>query len=124
MINKNILKQCYHEGFNEDELYESYKLFFGTLISEPRLKIINMLRKGKKNVSEIIDELKMEQTTISHNLSRLKKCGFVKSEVENKYRYYSLNESTIKPLMEIIEKHMSQHCIHILRAMKGDKNGK
>lgn len=124
MINKNILKQCHHEGFNEEELYESYKLFFGTLVSEPRLKIINILRKGKKNVSEITNELKIEQSLISHNLSRLKKCGFVKSEIENKYRYYSLNKETIKPLMEIIEKHMSRYCIHILRAMKGGKNGR
>mgnify|MGYP001612384889 FL=1 len=122
MINKSILKQCHHEGFSEEELYESYKLFFGTLVSEPRLKIINMLRKGKKNVSEITGDLKMDQTLVSHNLSRLKKCGFVKSEIENKYRYYSLNDGTIKPLMEIIEKHMSQYCIHILKAMKGGKN--
>src|SRR3989344_2298320 len=115
MINKNILKQCHHEGFSEQELYESYKIFFGTLISEPRLKIINLLRKGEKNVSEIMEKLKMDQTLVSHNMSRLKKCGFVKSKINNKYRYYSLNNDTIKPLMEIIEKHMSLHCIHILR---------
>ncbi|MEK6914375.1 MAG: metalloregulator ArsR/SmtB family transcription factor [Nanoarchaeota archaeon] len=124
MINKNILKQCRNEGFSKKELYESYKLFFGTLISEPRLKIINLLRKDKKNVSQIVKELKMDQTIVSHNLSRLKKCGFVKSEIDNKYRYYSLNKDTIKPLMEIIEKHMSLYCIRIIKTMKGGKNGR
>ena len=118
MINKTILKSCHSEGFSEDELYGAYKIFFGTAVSEPRLKIINLLRKGKKNVSEIMSELKMDQTSVSHNLARLKQCGFVKSEIEGKYRYYKLNEETISPLMEIIEKHMSQYCIHILRAMK------
>ena len=117
MINKNILKECHKEGFAEEELYQAYKIFLGTLVSEPRLKIINLLRSGRKNVTQIIDELEMDQTSVSHNLARLKECGFVIFEVDGKFRYYSLNEKTIKPLMEIIEKHMSQYCIHILRAM-------
>lgn len=121
MINKNILNECCKEGFKEQEMYEAYKIFFGTLVSEPRLKIINLLKKGRKNVSEIIEELKMDQTLISHNLARLKLCGFVASEIDGKLRYYKLNDKTIRSLMEIIEKHMSRYCIHILRAMKGGK---
>ena len=119
MINKNILKLCHKEGFDNEELSEAYKLFFGTLVSEQRLGIINLLRKGKKNVSEIMSELKIDQTSVSHNLSRLKNCGFVNSEINGKFRYYKLNEETIKPLMEIIENHMFKYCIHILSAMKG-----
>lgn len=121
MINKSILKSCHAEGFREDELYGAYKLFFGTLFSEPRLRIINLLRRKKLNVSEIMQELGLDQTTVSHNLSRLKHHGFVKSEVDGKFRYYKINEETIKPLMEIIEKHMGQYCIHILRAMKEER---
>ena len=121
MINKNILKSCRSEGFSQDELYGAYKLFFGTLFSEPRLKIINLLRNRKLNVSEIMLELNLDQTTVSHNLARLKHHGFVKSDINGKFRYYKINEETIKPLMEIIEKHMSQFCIHILRKMKGGK---
>ncbi len=121
MINENILEQHKHEGFTEKELYEAYKLFFNTLSSEPRLKIINLLRSGKKSVSEIMEDLEMDQTAVSHNLARLKKCGFVKSEIEGKFRLYKLNEKTIKPLMENIDKHMKEHCIHILRKMKGGR---
>lgn len=119
MISKNMLSECHQDGFKEEEVYGAYKIFFGTLCSESRLKIINLLRSGKKNVSEMMTELKMNQTAISHDLARLKKCGFVASEVDGKYRYYSLNSKTIQPLMDIIDKHMSQFCIHILR---GEKN--
>ena len=121
MINKNILKRCHNEGFSEEELYEAYKIFFGTLVSESRLKIINLLRNGKKNVTQIIEELKMDQTAASHDLARLKQCGFVSSEIEGKFRYYKLNEQSIKTLMEIIEKHMLQHCIHILKSRRNEK---
>ncbi|MFA4952780.1 MAG: metalloregulator ArsR/SmtB family transcription factor [Candidatus Pacearchaeota archaeon] len=105
-------------NLKEREIYGAYKIFFGTLVSESRLKIINLLRKGRKNVSEIIKELDMEQTGVSHDLSRLKKCGFVINEKSGRYIYYKLNKKTIKPLMNLIDKHMSQYCIHILKKKK------
>ena len=114
----NIFKHFLNHGINKEEIYGAYKIFFGTLVSESRLKIINLLRKGRKNVSEIVKELKIEQTIISHDLARLKKCGFVISENNGKFRYYKLNKKTIKPLMEIIDKHMSEFCIHILMNKK------
>ena len=119
MINKTILKQCHKENLTEEEVYGAYKIFFGTLVSQSRLCIINLLRKGKKNVSEIMGALDMDQTAVSHDLARLKRCGFVLCETQGKYRYYQLNETTIRPLMQLIDDHMAQYCVHILR---GDKH--
>ncbi len=123
MISKSILKSCHHEGFHEGEVYGAYKIFFGTLVSGTRLKIINLLRKRDMSVSEIVAALDVDQSAISHDLARLKRCGFVRSRVEGKYRHYSLNKQTIKPLMELIEHHMGQHCIHILRELRGELYG-
>ena len=116
MITKNILQHVHHHGFDDEEIYGAYKIFLGTMSSESRLKIITLLRKGKKNVSEIMAELKMDQTAVSHDLARLKRCGFVNVKVDGKFRYYELNNKTIKPLMDLIDKHMSEYCIHILRS--------
>lgn len=124
MLNKNILRHVHKEGFKEGEVYEAYKIFFGTLVSESRLKIINLLRKGEKSVSEIAESLKLPQPTVSHDLARMKKCGFVNVKIAKNFRHYSLNEKTIDPLMSIIDHHMSQYCIHILHEMKGEKNEK
>ncbi len=110
-----------HHGISESEVYGAYKIFFGTMVSESRLRIINLLRDGKKNVSEIISEIGMDQTHVSHDLSRLRKCGFVISERDGKFVYYKLNKETIGPLMNLIDDHMSQYCVHILHDnnMKG-----
>src|SRR3989344_5174237 len=111
MISKSILKHYehkHHEHFSENEVYDAYKIFFGTLFSQSRLKIINLLRKGKKNVSEIMLEMNMDQTAVSHDLSRLKQCGFVDVEIEGKFRYYKLNDKTVKPLMTLIDQHMAE----------------
>lgn len=123
MINGYISKHLFGHGVNKKEVYGAYKIFFGTLFSESRLKIINLLRSGRKNVSEIMNKTRMNQTAVSHDLARLKKCGFVASEVKGKFRYYKLNEETIKPLMEIIDKHMSRFCVHILRENSKKKKG-
>jgi len=113
MISKAILKKREKKGLTNRELYSSYKIFLGTLVSEPRLKIINLLRNGKKNVSQISKKLRMNQTAVSHNLARLKRCSFVELKTDGKFRYYELNRKTISPLMEIIDKHMASHCVHI-----------
>lgn len=118
MLNKNILRHVHNAGFKEGEVYEAYKIFFGTLVSESRLKIINLLRKEEKSVSEIVETLKIPQPTVSHDLARLKKCGFVKVKTARNFRHYSLNEKTIEPLMSLIDYHMAEYCIHILHDLK------
>ncbi|MBS3099496.1 winged helix-turn-helix transcriptional regulator [Candidatus Pacearchaeota archaeon] len=121
MLNKHILHRVHKEGFKEEEVYEAYKIFFGTLVSESRLKIINLLRRREKSVSEIVEMLKLPQPTISHDLARLKKCGFVKVKTVKNFRRYSLNDETIEPLMNLIDYHMEQYCVHILHERKGKK---
>lgn len=122
MFKENIFHHVHKEGFKEGEVYEAYKIFFGTLVSESRLKIINLLRKEEKSVSEIVEALKIPQPTISHDLARLKKCGFVKVKTAKNFRHYSLNEKTIEPLMSLIDHHMAEYCIHILHKIKRDNN--
>ena len=114
-MNQTILSHCSKHGINDEELFGAYKIFFGTLASEPRLRILNLLRKKKMNVSEIADNTGMNQTFVSHNLARLKKCGFLDIENDGKFRYYKLNDKTIRPLLNLIDEHMSKNCIHILR---------
>ncbi len=115
MKSDNILSCCLEKGMTEEESYEAYKVFFRTFNSEIRIKIMNALREKKLNVQEISEKTKIEQTTISHNLRRLNHCGFVEKEIKGKYRYYSLNKKTIEPILNSINKHMSNHCIHIVR---------
>lgn len=123
MINKGIFPQHQNHELSESKIYGAYKIFFGTLVSEPRLRIINLLRVGRMNVSEIMKELKIDQSAVSHDLQRLKRCGFVNTEIDGKYRYYSLNKVTIGPLMSLIDKHMNHYCIHILHNEEEMKGG-
>jgi len=96
-----------------DHLLPVYKIFFTSLANPNRLQIINLLRDGRKNVTEICQETRFEQSMVSHNLIRLERCGMVFVEKKGKKRYYSLNEKTIKPLLKLIDAHMEQYCSKI-----------
>lgn len=121
MINRHISK---YNHISEKKLYSAYKLFFSTLNSEQRLKILNLLRKKKMNVSEIIKKTGFEQSVVSHNLRRLKHCGFIIQEIKGKYRCYKINKRIIKQILNLIDEHMNKNCVKIIKKLKGGKNEK
>ena len=97
------------------ELSGAYRLFFGTLAKDSRLKILNCLRHSQKNVSEICKATRFEQSMVSHNLKMLEYHGMVFSERKGKFRYFRLNQKTIAPLIDLIDAHMKQYCCKILK---------
>lgn len=96
-------------------LNQTYKLFFGTLTNSNRFAVINCLLNGPCNVSNICKKTEINQTTLSHNLRRLEKCGFVTAKQNGKERIYSLNEQTIKPLLKLMDKHINTYCVDCVR---------
>ncbi len=91
-------------------LSETCYMFFSTLSNPTRLAILELLRNGPRNVTEITDALKQEQSMISHNLKSLEKCGFVFSERRKRERLYSLNKETLEPLFKIFTQHAKKYC--------------
>jgi DNA-binding transcriptional ArsR family regulator len=92
---------------------KSYRTFFKTLASKNRLKIIHFLQeRGAKNVSDIVEGTKLEQTLVSHNLKRLLNCHFVEVKKNGKERVYSLNKDTIQPLLALMDKHVNTYCVN------------
>jgi len=90
-----------------------YKLFFGTLSNEIRLKILHALMKKSKNVTQLTNELGYDQTTISKSLKRLTTCRFVHNTRKGKHSIYSLNKETILPLLKLIDKHTNKYCKYL-----------
>ena len=87
----------------------SYTLFFKALSNDTRLRIIDLLRRGPRNATEIGEDLNIEQSMVSHNLACLINCGFVIVKQCGKNKVCSLNEETIIPLLQIIDRHVEQY---------------
>jgi DNA-binding transcriptional ArsR family regulator len=90
--------------------HNSYNIFFSNLANPLKIGIILSLREKKKTVTELVKELLVEQSKISHALTSLKCCNIVNMKQRGKERVYSLNEDTIVPMLKLIDKHAAIHC--------------
>ena len=93
-------------------MQEAYDRFLSTLTNKTRLSIIQALKNGPRNVSQLTEELEIHQTSVSHALKRLLDCGFVFVEKNGRERQYTLNEDTIKPLLSLMENHITNFCVN------------
>jgi len=65
--------------------------------------------KEGMSVTEICNELGLEQTHVSHNLKCLTFCGLVTSTRKGKSRIYTINEETVLPLLKIVDSHLKNY---------------
>lgn len=89
---------------------EPYKIFFETLGNKTRWDIVHLLKKRAYRATEISEKLGYEQSLVSHHLKRLERCGFVQVTVNGTERIYTLNGTTVKPLLKLVDKHVSTFC--------------
>ncbi len=90
--------------------HNSYNIFFSNLANPLKIGIILSLRGKEKNVTELVKELVVEQSKVSHALQSLKGCNIVDVKQKGKERIYFLNEDTIVPMLKLIDKHAHVHC--------------
>jgi len=91
--------------------YKTYNIFFGKLANPLRIKIVSNLDKKDMSVTELTENLKVEQSKISHALRGLRECNIVIARKEGKQRIYSLSK-TIVPILRLIDCHskMCEKC--------------
>lgn len=85
-------------------------IFFNMLATKNRLDIILALTEGEKSVGEICNAVNAERTNVSHQLKLLRECSFVFVRREGKRRIYFLNTETVKPIIDIADKHVEKYC--------------
>ena len=69
-----------------------------------RQQIIKLIDEhGKMTVTEIYVKLRLEQSVASQHLAILRKAGFVKTDREGKYIFYSINISRLQEINGFVE---------------------
>ncbi len=89
----------------------SYDNFFMNFSSRSKFDIIMALREGPLSVSDIVKKVGDEQSAVSHNLSKMSKCHILDVKQDGKQRIYSLNEKTVIPILEIVDRHVKHCCL-------------
>jgi DNA-binding transcriptional ArsR family regulator len=65
------------------------------------LKLID--EHGKMTVTELYVKLRLEQSVASQHLAILRKAGFVKTDRDGKFIYYSVNTSRMEELNKFVD---------------------
>ena len=65
------------------------------------LKLID--EQGKITVTEIYVKLRLEQSVASQHLAIMRKAGFVNTERDGKFIYYTINTNRIEELNQFVE---------------------
>jgi DNA-binding transcriptional ArsR family regulator len=68
--------------------------FFKLLSDESKLKIIKHLMLGEECVCQIAEKLGLEQSLVSHHLSKLREAGLIKDRKVGSWIHCSINQKT------------------------------
>jgi DNA-binding transcriptional ArsR family regulator len=92
---------------DEQALQIKAKLFRG--FADPsRLMLIEVLRKGKRSVGELVEITGLSQPNVSNHLRCLADCDLVKKERDGRYIYYSLSDRRITTILQKSEQLLSE----------------
>ncbi len=78
-----------------DKIYKETAKVLKAISDPKRLKIVDMLSCGELCACEILEEFKITQPTLSHDMRVLVEAGIVVDRREGKNIYYSLNTDTL-----------------------------
>ena len=82
--------------------------FFKVFGDSTRIKILFDLFQGEKNVTEICEDLEMNQSAISHQLKILRTSKLIAARREGKAMIYSLADDHVKTIIEMGKEHIEE----------------
>ncbi len=87
--------------------------FFRALGDASRLKILDSLLDGEKNVGELVARVGLSQGRVSNHLACLKQCGFVSTRRDGKFIYYSIADAEVRRLLELSQSMIARNAEQI-----------
>lgn len=81
---------------------QSFSELFKALSDPTRMKILQCLKEKAKTPSELLEEIKVSQPTLSHHLDILKRANVISGEREGQFIRYSLNMSVVDMAVEYL----------------------
>ena len=88
---------------NSEDKYQINARVFKALCDPNRLMIIEMLQSGERCACEILEDLQIGQSTLSHHMKILCDSGLVSGRREGKWMYYSLDKEGCEAAKKLLD---------------------
>ncbi len=97
----------------EFALLELSAKFFRGLGDPTRLKILELLLEGEKNVSDLVRCLGIQQGRVSNHLACLKWCGYVTTTSKGRYTVYCIADKRVKQILRLSREMVAKNAEHL-----------
>lgn len=105
-INEELVNEIKGK-MSSDTLYEDVAGFFKIVGDTTRCKIVSALSNSEMCVGDIANVLSMTKSSISHQLTKMKDAGVVKSRKNGKEVYYALDDEHVSEIFMLTVEHMN-----------------
>ncbi len=95
--------------------------FFQVLADPTRVRIIELLLEGEKNVSELVQRLGVPQARVSSHLGCLRWCGYIGTRREGKFIYYRITDHRVSDLIDLARTVMADNAEAVASCLRLDE---
>lgn len=99
MLLDKRLQQVVNDYVPDGEILDDLVCFFSIFSDYTRLRMISALAISEMCVSDLSSLLKLNQTTVSHQLRLLKNLNAVKTKRQGKVVFYALRNDTLNEVL-------------------------
>lgn len=96
--------------------------FFKAMAHPMRIRILELLSEGEKNVNELQLRLGSEGSAVSQQLSVLRSKNLVNSVKDGTTVIYSLRDPLIEELLAVAKKIFDNHLVNAITVLEGFRN--
>ena len=98
-LNMGIYSYKWLLMIKDEKILDSLARLFKLLSDPNRIRILLVIGKEKKSVSEIMSETSLSQTLVSFHLRPLRESGIVSTERKGPFIFYSISEPVLIDLL-------------------------
>ena len=123
-----IINICFKSDMTTITTATTYELevdlvtrFFQVLADPTRVRIIELLLEGEKNVSELVQRLGVPQARVSSHLGCLRWCGYIGTRREGKFIYYRITDHRVSDLIDLARTVMADNAEAVASCLRLDE---
>lgn len=87
--------------------------FFRGLGDPTRIRVLQLLSEGERNVGELVDQTGTLQGRLSSHLACLRWCGFVATRREGRLVYYRIADDRVLGLLASADEFIAEHGVSV-----------